>query len=221
MFWALLQLLLHLLMLGRSIRPARKVTQYQRPDRQSKLLIPVRSEYNDLVTTGLAKAFDFNQAAIDALNALEAGVGNQPADVAKSELLDYIFASARPGQDQPVDPNNPNFKRVKGTFQAVKSLAPQTGTFYPQSGGTKPNVVTYCDFSRFSEWENKGCDGKPKPGYACDKHVELEWPMSNEYHNCKYPKDPESTDPDYIEPDVRNYPHPFVPCGEDLSKLLT
>ncbi|KAL9075403.1 MAG: hypothetical protein Q9157_004048 [Trypethelium eluteriae] len=141
--------------------------------------------YSDLVNTGLSRALDLDQAALDALEALGAGVGSQPADVAKSDLLDYIFVSTRPGAGQPVDPNNPNFSRVKRTFEAVKNL--NTPTSDPNR--LDLDVKIYCDFSRFHE--NESCktddEGKriPKPGYACDDDIKIDVPMGDEYTECK------------------------------------
>ncbi|KAL9097562.1 MAG: hypothetical protein Q9165_000458 [Trypethelium subeluteriae] len=132
------------------------------------------------------EAFDFSQAAIDALDALGAGTGNQAADVAKSDLLDYIFVSARPGRGQRVDPNNQNFRRVRATFNAVKNFGQFQGTFRPEDGAAETDVVVYCDYSRFDNHEDKDCFGREKKGFACDPHIGALVKMDDDYKDCKY-----------------------------------
>ena len=170
---------------GGLIPPVQEVSQHRDVDGQIRLLICTHSAYNNLVTTGMSKAFDFNQAAIDVLDALSAGTGNQAADVAKSDLLDYTFVSARPGRGQRVDPNNQNFKRVRATFNAVKKFAHFQGTFRPQVSVSISEVVVYCDYSRFDGHEDKDCSGVEKKRFACDPHVRLEVEMNEFYKDCK------------------------------------
>lgn len=133
----------------------------------------------------MRQAFTYNEAALDALQAIASQNNvNEPAHVAQRDLFQYLFrVSMKNGK---IDPSYSKFKEVKSAFQAVKrfdktgdGLSSPLAEDVPQTDG----LIIYCDWARFDE--GKSCSGKKDAKVACDRDLQQDVAMGPLYSSCK------------------------------------
>jgi hypothetical protein len=150
---------------------------YQRIDK--------KLDYQATIENGMRQAFIYNEAALDALNAIGSQSNvNDPIHIAQHDLFQYVFRVAM--KDGKIDPSYSKFKKVRSAFQAVKrfdktgdGLSSPLAEDVPQADG----LIVYCDWARFEE--GKSCSEKKHAGVACDLDLQQDVAMGPLYKSCK------------------------------------
>jgi hypothetical protein len=141
--------------------------------------------YQATIENGMRQAFIYNEAALDALNAIGSQNNvNDSIHIAQHDLFQYLFRVAM--KDGKIDPSYSKFQRVRSAFQAVKTfdktgdgLSSPLAEEVPQDDG----LIVYCDWARFEE--GKSCSGKENAGVACDGDLQQDVAMGPLYKSCK------------------------------------
>ncbi|CRG84227.1 hypothetical protein PISL3812_01541 [Talaromyces islandicus] len=144
------------------------------------------TNYQTTIENGMKQAFIYNEAALEALNALSNQSNTDRAtNVAQRDLFKYLFSVAMDNGN--IDPSYSKFKMLRSAFRAVKKFDRRGDGFsLPLTGNEllpTNDLIVYCDWSRFDE--GASCSGKKDPKVACDRDLQQDVAMGQLYKSCK------------------------------------
>ena len=142
------------------------------------------SQYSQMVITGMQGAFDLAQAGSDTFGTLTPS-GSGVTWQAQRDLVSYLFAQALTNGN--INTGNEFWRNASRRFNSVLNYNNNNGQPEPSPSNYKTlstnAVIVFCDFTRFKE--NQDCYGVPSPGRTCDTTLDISWPISDAYTNCK------------------------------------
>lgn len=122
-----------------------------------------------MVSQAMDNAFDFSQAALDALSSLGDGSANE----AQHDLLKYLFLESMPSPDK-VDPHEVYFEKLVGMYEAILKFKERSSR--PKDGPLPvDDVIVYCDHSRFLVRQNSDGSRNKTHSYDQDSQTMMKW----------------------------------------------
>lgn len=140
--------------------------------------------YRDMILKGMKSVYSIADVSYDTLNRLP-NAGTGPADQARRELVEYLFADALTNGN--IDLYSDAWINATDAFGKVidykTNNEPESVPVAAYKSLRPTNLIMYCNYDRFKE--NQDCQEKEMKGVVCDTSIDRAFKMDSKYSDCK------------------------------------